>query len=297
MRNQKDFITSIILLWTHVKWSTSFIVPSHSFFLLRAPFKVLPAHAKYQHRPKERLYQLRLYFTSSHFMGPPTCKSLYLHKKMIVYGNLWSNQRKIKSTKILYSKHDNSKLSTDPKREKTKDVMSLTIYSLLILCFNAYFNTVTSIFFDALFITFQMFMTQLENSYDMEPQEDEGTLSKIYEDESDEWILSKPVRNLLLFFGSVMSSLLISPMGFATRTNAMIDSDQSSMIVNTFSYILLGTMSTASIYLLFRTKINGTLDSDNDDDLPLDSLSKQQLDRWDDAFKRITIHDDNDNRL
>lgn len=295
MRNQKDFIIFIILLWNQVKWINSFIVPSHSFFLLKDPFKIVPAHVEYQHPPsKERLNHLRLYFTASHFIQPPTSKSLYLQQKMIVYDNSWGHQRKIKSTKLLYSKHDNSKLSTGPIEEKRKDVMSLTIYSLLILCFNAYFNTVTSIIFDGLFITFQMFMTQLENSYDLDPQ---GTLSNIYEDESDEWIISKPVRNLLLFFGSAISSLLISPMGFAARTNAMIDSNQPSMI-HSFSFLLLVTMSTMSIYFLFRTKINGVMDSYNDDDdLPLDSLSKQQLDRWDDAFKRITIHEDNDDRL
>jgi hypothetical protein len=228
-------------------------------------------------------------------------RELCFKQNAVLFKDPWNHDpQKIKKLTrlLLHSKNDDSKLSIDSKEERMKDGISLAFFSFLIICFNLYFNTVTSIIFDGLFVVFQIFLTQLEHGYDDDLQDDEIQFN-LYEEESNEWTISKPMRNSLLFFASAISSLLLSPMGVAVRTNDGIHSDpSSSMSVLTYSLILVGIMSSISMYFLLNTTMNidanrnGAL---NDKDVSVDSLtSRRQLEKWDDAFQHFTTKTDGD---
>jgi hypothetical protein len=182
------------------------------------------------------------------------------------------------------------------------DGMSLIFISFLIICFNLYFNTTTSLIFDGVFIACQIFLAQVEKIYKDDQEEEDDDDDKrplsIYE-ESNEWTISKPVQNALIFFGSVFSSLLLSPMGFEVRTNELI-SLEPSMNGNVWALICVGTLSIISSFLLFSMKRNAStqskrIDTWDEDDI-VDVLNKQQLERWDDALKRTitTTKDSNE---
>lgn len=204
---------------------------------------------------------------------------------------------KRKITRLSYSNNKEPKLSTDTIGEKMSDGISLIFISFLIISFNLYFNTTTSLIFDGVFITCQIFMDQVEK-IDDEDDDDKRPLS-IY-NESNEWTISKPVRNALLFFGSVFSSLLLSPMGFEVRTNELISLEPSIINGNLCSVICVGTLSVISIYFLFSMKENASTESNRNDtwdkDDMVDVLNKEQLERWDDALKRTitTTKDSNE---
>lgn len=306
MRHPTNFIASIILVCVNFKWSCSFIVPSgRSFFFSNAPVQRTLLEEYQHHRYDDRLYIVRLSFTgtSSQFMEATDFKELYFKQNAVLFKDPRNHPQKIKKLTrlLLHSKNDDSKLSIDSKEERMmNDGISLAFFSFLIICFNLYFNTVTSIIFDGLFVVFQIFMNQLEHGYDDDLQDDEIQFN-LHEEESNEWTISKPIRNSLLFLASAISSLLLSPMGVAVRTNDGIHSDpSSSMSVLTYPLILVGIMSGISIYFLLNTKMNidanrnGAL---NDKDVSVDSLSRRQLEKWDDAFQHFTTKTDGDDGI
>jgi hypothetical protein len=288
MRVQKDVISSIIIVWTQWIYSDAYVVPSRLLFVSKVPSK--RRKTAYQHL--DGLYLTRPSFTSTQYVESISSKSCYFEKNT---NNIHPMKRKI--TRLSYSNNKEPKLSTDTIGEKMSDGISLIFISFLIISFNLYFNTTTSLIFDGVFITCQIFMDQVEK-IDDEDDDDKRPLS-IY-NESNEWTISKPVRNALLFFGSVFSSLLLSPMGFEVRTNELISLEPSIINGNLCSVICVGTLSVISIYFLFSMKENASTESNRNDtwdkDDMVDVLNKEQLERWDDALKRTitTTKDSNE---